>query len=123
MTDSQNLDSLVFGRRLRHYRREAGLTLDELGARVEKPGPSLSLLENGKKEPRLSLVMALASALGVEVSSLLDPNPPSRRDALEIELLRLQETPFFSTLDLPTIKPGSRLDSSGQRLSAPPSGD
>ena len=110
MADPQHLDPLVLGRRIRHYRRSAGLTLDQLGERVSKPAPYLSLLENGKKEPRLSLITRLSSALGVEVSRLLDPEPPTKRDALEIELLQIQGTALFQSLGLPEIKPGQRLD-------------
>ena len=59
------IDPLVFGHRVRYYRRRARLTLDELGARVGKPAPYLSMLENGKREPRLGLINALADALEV----------------------------------------------------------
>lgn len=110
MAETQRLDPLVLGRRLRHHRRERGLTLDELGAAVSRPAPYLSLLENGKKEPRLNLVLELAKALDVDMSELLDPSPPSRRDELEIALLRSQDTALFETLDLPVIKPSARLD-------------
>lgn len=77
---------------------------------MSKPGPYLSLLENGKKEPRISLMVDLASALGVEVGELLDPTPPTRRDALEIALLRAQESPLFSSLDLPPVKASAKMD-------------
>lgn len=110
MTKPQQLDPLVLGRRLRHRRREAGLTLDQVGELVGKPAPYLSLLENGKKEPRVNLVMELANAVGVEVGDLLDPTPPSRRDALEISLLRSQESALFDSLDLPSVKPNAKMD-------------
>jgi len=110
MSETQQLDSLVLGRRLRHHRREAGLTLDQVGEMVGKPAPYLSLLENGKKEPKVNLVMDLANAVRVDVGELLDPSPPNRRDALEISLLRSQETALFESLDLPSIKPSAKLD-------------
>lgn len=110
MAEDLRLDPLILGRRLRHYRRRAGLTLDGLGERVNKPAPYLSLLENGKKEPRLSLILDLASALEVEVGDLLDPTPPTRRDALEIALIRAQETPLFASLDLPPVRPSAKMD-------------
>ena len=77
-----------------------------------KPAPYLSLLENGKKEPKIGLLVELAKVLGVEVSDLIDPRPPSRRDALEIELLMGQVSPWFRQLDLPTVKPSSKIDDS-----------
>jgi len=86
------------------------MTLDELGAAVNRPAPYLSLLENGKKQPRLNLVVEIATVLEVDLSELLDPSPPNRRDALEIALLRSQETPFFDSLNLPTVKPSAKLD-------------
>jgi len=110
MVDSPHLDPLILGRRLRHYRKLADLTLDDLGEKVAKPGPYLSLLENGKKEPRLQLILDLATALGIAIDDLIDPTPPSHRDRLEISLLRSQDTSLFESLDLPTIKPSAKLD-------------
>lgn len=110
MTEAERLEPLVLGRRIRHYRNEAGLTLDALGEMVGKPAPYLSLLENGKKEPRVNLVVEIARALGVDVGDLLDLEPPTRRDALEIALIRAQETSLFESLDLPVIKPSAKVD-------------
>ncbi|MGA7281820.1 MAG: XRE family transcriptional regulator, partial [Acidimicrobiia bacterium] len=110
MTETPALDPLVLGRRLRFYRKERGLTLDELGALVDKPAPYLSLLENGKKEPRLNLIMEIAAALDVAVSEVISSEPPTRRDTLEISLIRAQETSLFDSLDLPVVKPNAKLD-------------
>lgn len=110
MTNPHPRDSLILGRRVRHFRKRAGLTLDEVGAAVGKPAPYLSLLENGKKEPRVTLIADLASVLGVPISELLDPDPPNRRDSLEIELLRSQETALFEGMGLPSIRPSAKLD-------------
>ncbi len=109
MTEAQTLDPLILGRRVRHYRNAVNLTLDELGEKVGKPAPYLSLLENGKKEPRVALMMDIASTLGVDVGELLDPSPPTRRDELEIALLKAQETSLFDSLDLPPIRPSARM--------------
>ena len=109
MTETQQLDPLILGRRIRHYRNERGLTLDQLGEKVDKPAPYLSLLENGKKEPRVALLMEIAAHLDVDVSVLLDPAPPSHRDELEVALLKAQETALFDSLDLPPIKPNARM--------------
>jgi hypothetical protein len=43
-TDSPDPDRLTFGRRLRHLRRARGLTLAELGARVDRAPSALSML-------------------------------------------------------------------------------
>jgi predicted transcriptional regulator len=55
-------------------------------------------------------VVELATALEIDMSDLLDPTPPNRRDALEIALLRSQDTPFFDSLHLPPVKPSAKLD-------------
>ncbi|HEY4152753.1 MAG TPA: helix-turn-helix transcriptional regulator, partial [Pseudolysinimonas sp.] len=73
---------------MRHFRVAAGLTLDQLGAQVGIASSQLSLMENGKREPRLSLLGAIAEHLGIPVSELLDTTAPSERAGLEIELDR-----------------------------------
>ena len=103
------LDPLVFGQRLRHLRRARGLTLEALGELVGKPAPYLSLIENGRREPRLSLVDTLAGALGVPMTELLTGEPPSRRARLEIAIQRAQEDPDYRALRLPWIKPTPRI--------------
>ena len=100
-----SIDTLVFGQRLRHLRRQRGLTLDALGARVGKPGPYLSLVENGRREVRLSLIDALAGALGVAPADLLATEAPNRRAQLAIALQRAQEDPAYQALGLPRLKP------------------
>jgi transcriptional regulator with XRE-family HTH domain/predicted transcriptional regulator len=94
------VDALVFGQRLRHLRTRRGLTLSDLGERVGRQPPYLSRLENGKREPTLSLIGALAQALDVTPGELLDPTPPSRRAKLEVALQRAQEDPVYMRLGL-----------------------
>ena len=55
---SGGLDLATFGQRLRHLRRSRGLTLAELGSRVGRAPSALSLLENGRREPKLSLIVS-----------------------------------------------------------------
>jgi XRE family transcriptional regulator, fatty acid utilization regulator len=102
-------DSLVLGRRIRHLRTARGLTLDALGTRVGVTPSLLSLIENGRREPRLALLRGVADALDVTVADLLDSEPPSRRAALEIALDRAQRSPGFERLSLPTVRPGKTL--------------
>ena len=100
---------LLLGRRIRHARTEKGLTLDELGQLVGSTASQLSLVENGRREPRLSLLQSLASALGTTTTDLLDAAPPSRRAALEIDLDRAQGTATYAALGLPTVRPAKNL--------------
>ena len=54
--DRSGPDLALFGQRLRHARKARGLTLAELGAKVGRAPSVLSLLENGRREPKLSLI-------------------------------------------------------------------
>ena len=103
------MDSLVFGQRLKYYRKRNNYTLVQLGKIINKPAPYLSQLENGIMEPRVTLIRELASALDCTPSDLLDPEPPSRRAALEIELRRLQDEPQNKQRKLPYLRPSSRM--------------
>ncbi|HLV04618.1 XRE family transcriptional regulator [uncultured Georgenia sp.] len=103
-------DPLVLGRRIRHARTRARMTLRELAAATGSTTSHLSLVENGRREPRLSLLTAIAQALDVTVSDLLAPEPPpDRRAELEIALERAQRSPLFSSLGIPPVRPGRRL--------------
>lgn len=97
-------DLATLGRRIRHSRTQAGLTLDDLGRAVDVAPSQLSLIENGRREPRLSLLADLARVLDVTVAHLLDTSPPSPRAALEIELDHAQETPAYRELGLPRLR-------------------
>lgn len=105
---SSTSDALTVGRRVRHLRREKGWTLEQLGAAVGRAGSQLSLVENGRREPKLDLLRALAEALGVGVQDLLGAEPPSRRAALEIAWERVQRSPLYASLHLPEVKVGPR---------------
>ena len=102
-------DPLLFGQRLRHLRRARGLTLEALGEKVGKAAPYLSLVENGRREARLSLIEALADALDVPAGELLAAEPPSRRARLTMALQRAQEDPLYRELRLPLLKPSAAL--------------
>ena len=108
-TQSAGLDLALFGQRLRHTRRARGLTLAELGARVGRAPSVLSLLENGRREPKLSLIEALAGALSVPAAELLRREPPSRRAQLEIALEEAQRDPDSADLGLPYLRVGARV--------------
>lgn len=102
-------DLAILGQRIRHFRGERGLTLDQLGDAVGLAGSQLSLIENGKREPKLSVLDALSAALDVELSELLAREAPSPRAALELELARAQASPLYASLGLPQIKPSRSI--------------
>jgi len=102
-------DLATLGQRIRHFRTAAGLTLDQLGEKAGVAASQLSLMENGKREPRLSLLGAIAEAVDVPVAALLDPTPPTERAALEIELDRAQASPVYAGLGLPSLRAGRSM--------------
>ena len=102
-------DQITVGRRLRHLRRSAGLTLDGVAGRAGISASALSLIENGRREPKLSALSTLAGVLGVTVTELLAPAPPTRRAALEIELEHVQRSGSFGALGVPAVRIGPRL--------------
>src|SRR6204780_5641578 len=109
LVQTDGIDLATFGQRLRHLRRVRGLTLAALGERVGRAPSVLSLLENGRREPKLSLIEQLAGALSVPVAELLSRKPPSRRAQLEIALADAQQDPSYRRLALPQLRIGARV--------------
>ncbi|WP_424936477.1 MULTISPECIES: helix-turn-helix domain-containing protein [Bacteria] len=101
---ANGLELATLGHRIRHHRTQSGLTLDELGATVGVAGSQLSLIENGKREPKLSLLQAIAEATGTQVSDLISNEPPNRRAALEIELEHAQRSSVFRQLGVAPVR-------------------
>lgn len=102
-------DALTIGRRIRHVRTARGMTLEELGAAVGRAPSQISMLENGHREAKVSLLQQVAAALGVPLAALLVDEPPSPRAALEIALVRAQRGPLFRSLDIPAVAVGRSL--------------
>lgn len=97
-------DALTLGRRIRALRTARRLTLEQLARAVDRAPSQLSAIENGKREPRLPMLRALASALGVTVDELLAAEAPSERAALEIAVERAQRGSVFQSLGLQPIR-------------------
>ncbi|MFF3437529.1 helix-turn-helix domain-containing protein [Streptosporangium sp. NPDC002721] len=106
---TQELDLIAFGQRLRHLRKQRGLTLSDLGERVSRAPSQLSLLENGKREPKLSLLKSLAAALNVPIEELLRRQAPNRRAQLEMALEEAQRDPLYAGLGLSRLKLSARV--------------
>ncbi|MDD7541321.1 MAG: helix-turn-helix domain-containing protein [Mobiluncus porci] len=103
------IDLATLGARIRHARTTRGMTLTQLGEKVNRATSLLSQIENGKREPRLNLLNAIATALGVTVEGLMKPTPPTQRAALELELSSRQDSPTALKLGIPTVHIGPRL--------------
>jgi transcriptional regulator with XRE-family HTH domain len=97
-------DLITLGLRIRHFRTERGFTLDQLGEQVGMAGSQLSLIENGRRSPKLSTLQDIATAVNVELTDLLKNEAPNTRAALEIELERAQRNPLYGALGLPRVK-------------------
>ena len=97
-------DLMILGKRIRHFRTLRQLTLEQLGEAVGVVPSQLSLIENGRREPKLSLLTSLAEQLGVSVPDLLSTEAPDRRSELEVELDRLQKGDLYSSLGLPPVR-------------------
>ena len=103
-TGIDELDALTLGRRIRDRRQQLGLTLDQLAAGVDRAPSQVSMIENGRREPRLSMLRAIASALQTSVDELVRVQAPSERAALEIAVERAVRGPVFASLGLPSIR-------------------
>ncbi len=99
-------DLLTVGRRIRHLRQKHDRTLDDVAGAAGISASALSLIENGKREAKLSVLTAVATALGTDLGDLLSVAPPSRRAAMEIELEKAQRADSFSALHIPAVRPG-----------------
>lgn len=108
-TAVDDTDVALLGRQIRHHRTAAGMTLQQLSKATGCAISQLSLIENGKREPRISLLKKIAAALGINTEQLLSRTPPSRRAELEIALRRAQSLPTFTQLGLPEIRASKTL--------------
>jgi transcriptional regulator with XRE-family HTH domain len=58
--------------RLRAVRERRLMTQDELAAKAKVAQTTISAIEQGKQEPRVTTVRKLAAAMGVEPEELID---------------------------------------------------
>ncbi|WP_460945502.1 helix-turn-helix domain-containing protein [Okibacterium endophyticum] len=98
--DERSVDALTLGHRIRERRVRRGMTLEQLGAAIERAASQVSTIENGKREPSLSMLRRIAAALGTTTDDLLQEEAPSERSALEIAVERAQRGPVFSSLGI-----------------------
>lgn len=63
------------GRRLRQARLDCDLTQGELARLSGISGPALSLIENGQRDVRITTLRTIATALKVDLHTLLEDAP------------------------------------------------
>ncbi|WP_145028463.1 helix-turn-helix domain-containing protein [Paenibacillus sp. Y412MC10] len=68
----KSIELLAFGKALRKIRKEKKLTQDELSVYSRVDRSYISELENGEKAPSLLTITALARALQVKASNLVE---------------------------------------------------
>ncbi|HHV20433.1 MAG TPA: helix-turn-helix domain-containing protein [Propionibacterium sp.] len=96
------------GRRLRHLRKERRLTLAQVSEATGIAVSQLSLLENGKREAKISTLQKLATCYQASMADLT-AEVPSRRGQLEIELERAMNSPLARQRGLPTPRISPRM--------------
>jgi transcriptional regulator with XRE-family HTH domain len=98
--DDDTVDALTIGRRIRQVRAAQGLRLEELAAAVGRAPSQLSMIENGRREPKLTLLQSIARALGTTLEALLASEPLDERAHREVALERAKRGQTFRTLGI-----------------------
>lgn len=101
-------DPFTLGRRLRHLRKERQLTLADVSDGTGIAASALSLLENGKREAKVSTLQKLATHYGATLDDLT-ASVPSRRAQLEIELEKAMRSPLAVRRGLPQVRISPRM--------------
>ena len=108
-SDDEGVDTLTIGKRIRQLRTARGLTLDELAAAVGRAPSQMSMIENGRREAKLTLLQAIARALGTGLDALLDAEPLDERASLEIAVERAMRGSTFQALGITPFRVGKTV--------------
>lgn len=87
------------GQRLRYLREQRGLSLRELGKRLNIAHSHLSGIETGKKKPNLELLNALARVFDVKMSEILGEYTEDEQDFMD-EAPQLTLTELMNKYDI-----------------------
>ena len=109
------VDPLTIGRRIRQLRTARGMTLEELATAVDRVPSQLSMIEKGKREPKLTLLRSIARALGTSLDALLESEPLDERSTLEISLERAMSGQTFRALGIEPFRIGKTLPTEALR--------
>lgn len=102
------LDAFSLGRRLNSLRKLRRLTLAQVSEATGVAPSQLSMIENGKREAKVSTLQKLSALYGVSFEEVTS-STPSRRTQLEIELEAAMRSPLALARDLPSIRIGPRV--------------
>lgn len=106
---AEELDALALGRRIRQLRLARGMKLDELALAVERAPSQISMIENGKREPKLTLLRTIAKALDVSFDALWETDPLDERSTMEIALERAMTGTTFRSLGIAPFRVGKTI--------------
>jgi len=99
-------DALTIGRRIRQLRTSRQMTLEALATAIERAPSQVSMIENGKREPKLTQLKAIAKALGTTLDALLETEPLDERAEMEIALERAMGGQTFQSLGISPFRIG-----------------
>ena len=112
---------------LRDIRKQRGLTMKELGKKVDLSESAIGYYETGKREPKYETLLKLSEALDCSVFDILGENDQqmflTKEERSLIESWRLssvkEKQTIFSILeDYGMIKPSEEKDTSATSLSS-----
>jgi predicted transcriptional regulator/transcriptional regulator with XRE-family HTH domain len=106
LPDDGEVDPLTIGRRIRQLRSDRHMTLEELAAGVGRAPSQLSMIENGRREAKLTLLQAIARTLGTTLDALLESEPLDERSTMEIALERAMRGQTFRSLGIAPFRVG-----------------
>jgi predicted transcriptional regulator/DNA-binding XRE family transcriptional regulator len=104
-----DFDLIALGQRIRHHRRAAGMTLQQLGTQIGSSASHLSLIETAQREAGIALLSKIAAALGVNLEAFTTSQRLDRRTELTIALERIQRSEAYKNLQLPKVRSGPTL--------------
>ncbi|GAA2802248.1 XRE family transcriptional regulator [Saccharopolyspora taberi] len=111
MSATENTPLEIISASLRRERERVGLSLTDLAKRAGVAKSTLSQLESGSGNPSVETLWALAVALGVPFSRLVDPPTPQVRVVRsgQATLVRSEQSPYAAAL-LSSCPAGARRD-------------
>jgi putative transcriptional regulator len=74
ISKTQKKQLKVLGERLKTIRKDKGLTLKELGYKIDKDPQSISRVEMGDINPTYLYLLEICKGLEIDISSLLTDN-------------------------------------------------
>lgn len=83
----------LFGEKLNQFRRQKGLTQEELAELINKTTDHISLLERGERSPSFEVILDLSEALDVPVHHLMNLAQSSDSDELISSLIASPVSP------------------------------